>query len=242
MNDCARTPPSMHARVGGPRTELKSLDPSGHPDWLCLCLMLGILSSSTLSHGAGKAGAASIPLELRDDVYAIYELALNTARQQNHPGSESKTITVDGKTGGRQGALSLLKCHTPVPAKKAIYAELFRDFRRVIQHRWVLERRFQLIEPYVLAVMNDLPWGDESDAHASRQLNSKDVPKNQSTIETICTLSSVGFNKDRSRALVYTSCSCGPLCGEDSLNILAKNNGRWEYDDAYDGTVCMTIS
>ena len=82
MYSCAHTIPSMRARVGEPRKERKTFNPSGRPGWLCLCLILMVLSSSTLSQAAGKVGA--IPPELRDDVYAIYELVLNTA-QQNPP-------------------------------------------------------------------------------------------------------------------------------------------------------------
>ena len=233
MYNGARTIPSMRATVGEPRTERQMFNPSGRPGWFCPCLILMILSSSTLSQAAGKVGA--IPPEQRDDVYAIYELVLNTAQQKNSSGSGSETITINGQSGGREGALSLLKCHIPAPAKKAIYTELFRNFRQALKRRWVIERRFRFAMPYILTNRNDSP-------HPSRHANSTDVPNNQSTIDTIYTLSSVGFNKDRSRALVYTSYSCGSLCGEDSLNILIKIDGRWVFDDEFDGEVCMIMS
>lgn len=240
MYNGVRPIPSMRASVGEPRTERKTFNPSGRPGWLWLCLILTILSSSTLLQAAGKVG--TVPPELRDDVYAIYELVLSTAQQKNASGSESETITINGKNGGREGALRLLKCHIPAPAKKAIYAELFRNFRQALQRRWVIERRFRLTMPYILTNRNDSPRGDGAATHPSRHANSTDVPKNQSTIEATYILSSVGFNKDRSRALVYTSYACGPLCGEDSLNILIKINGRWVFDDEYDGEVCMIKS
>ena len=43
----------------------------------------------------------------------------------------------------------------------------------------------------------------------------------------IITLSRVGFNKEKTQALVYVGISCGGLCGGGSFMFLEKRNGKW---------------
>ncbi len=237
MNNCTRT--SLPLRAGAGRTWAAR---SGLLSWRCLCLMLGILSSSTGSRAADTAGAEPIPSALRDDVYAIYALAVNDLQQNDFPGSEGETIAIYEKTGDRQSALSLLKCHTPVPAQRDLYAKLFKSFRRALTHRWVIEHQFQLMTPYVLTKPGESPRRSESSARSSQRESSKNLPENQLSIKTRYTLSAVGFNEDRSRALVYAGCECGELCGYGYLHFLIKVNGRWKFDDTFDGEACNIIS
>ena len=43
----------------------------------------------------------------------------------------------------------------------------------------------------------------------------------------IVRLSRVGFNADRSRAILSVSGSCGPLCGSGDYVVLEKKSGKW---------------
>lgn len=43
----------------------------------------------------------------------------------------------------------------------------------------------------------------------------------------IITFSRVGFNKERTQALVYVGIGCGGLCGDGSFMFLEKINGKW---------------
>lgn len=46
--------------------------------------------------------------------------------------------------------------------------------------------------------------------------------------EGVFTFSSVGFNSERTQALVHMGISCGWLCGEGNFYLLAKENGVWK--------------
>lgn len=47
---------------------------------------------------------------------------------------------------------------------------------------------------------------------------------------SIHTLSRVGFNKDKTAALVYHTYSCGALCGQGQYVLLGKHDGQWKIE------------
>jgi hypothetical protein len=55
----------------------------------------------------------------------------------------------------------------------------------------------------------------------------------------IINLSVVGFNDDKTLAVVYAGVSCGPLCGEWNWHLLEKKNAAWK---EVPGVMCHTIS
>lgn len=55
----------------------------------------------------------------------------------------------------------------------------------------------------------------------------------------ILPMSSVGFNKEKTCAIVYFGSSCGSLCGAWSFHLLEKVNGKWR---EIPGVTCHTGS
>jgi hypothetical protein len=57
--------------------------------------------------------------------------------------------------------------------------------------------------------------------------NSRGVGTTTKQREPEVSFSAVGFNEDRTVAVVYAIYWCGPLCGRATYYILDKRNGRW---------------
>jgi hypothetical protein len=54
-------------------------------------------------------------------------------------------------------------------------------------------------------------------------------------------VSAVGFNKDKTVAIVYVAHMCGGLCGGGSFHILEKKDGKWQALK-WKGTECTWVS
>jgi hypothetical protein len=52
-------------------------------------------------------------------------------------------------------------------------------------------------------------------------------------------MSTVGFNRDKTLAVVYTGSTCGGLCGRWALHLLQKIDGKWK---TVSGVRCVTVS
>ena len=55
------------------------------------------------------------------------------------------------------------------------------------------------------------------------------------------TMSAVGFNVDKTVAVVYVGHRCGSLCGGGRYHFLQKTNGKWS-EVNWQGTMCTWVS
>ena len=106
------------------------------------------------------------------------------------------------------------------------------DFQRVNQTEWLLQRQFVSDKPYELvnremltALFKEGGWN----AFGKRYPGSGGYT----------VMSAVGFNKEKSLAIVYSGSSCGNLCGSWSLHLFSKRRGKWV---AVPGVTCATVS
>src|SRR5438445_11288368 len=86
-------------------------------------------------------------------------------------------------------------CLTLDAARK--FMESIRVFNRMQKKKWLLQRRFEIEKPYTVVgpgTISALP----------------DYPPSSAAYVM---MSSVGFNNERTRAVVYIGSSCGGLCG-----------------------------
>ena len=107
------------------------------------------------------------------------------------------------------------------------FAPIFDSFDKANQESKTLERHFSISKPYKLlskdeidaafrrraANASDDGWGGFRDA----------FPESRGYV----ILSAVGFNADKTLALVYVEHRCGSLCAADRYYILEKHEGRW---------------
>jgi hypothetical protein len=105
---------------------------------------------------------------------------------------------------------------------------LIEDYAARNQKKLVLERNFDLPQ-YALV--------DPIDIRAIQQRSraADGFPFNASVIFH---MSAVGFDRARTRALVYVGHDCGSLCGGGGYHLLVKKDGQWQADREYRGLSC----
>jgi hypothetical protein len=55
-------------------------------------------------------------------------------------------------------------------------------------------------------------------------------------------VSAIGFNSDRTRALLYVGHYCGSLCGGGTYHPVVKKDGIWQVDGEFRGMTCLWVS
>ena len=115
---------------------------------------------------------------------------------------------------------NLSVCLRPDPAFERLIGPAISDYIRMNKTKWLLEDRFEFTVPYelvppkrVLSLINKDGW----------DVFHKKYPGAGGFID----LSAVGFNADKSIAVVSKGNWCGELCGEGSYYVLQKKDGKW---------------
>ncbi len=149
-----------------------------------------------------------------DEAYSIYSVLLP---QEESFGFAIPTLVIQQETVPKP---NVSPCLTEGAAKKFGGAEA--DFWRVNRRRWTLLRHFEINKPYKLVsegtIRAGLKNGDEWEYFV---------------------LSAVGFNQDKTRAVVYMGIHCGSLCGHWSFHLLEKAGHTWKQ---VSGVSCEAIS
>jgi len=87
---------------------------------------------------------------------------------------------------------------------------------------WLLQPQFEGARQYVLVPSKHINGFFEPDGGGWKAFYGE-YPDSGGFIE----LSAVGFNKDKTVAVVYMGHSCGGLCGGGTFYVLAKHDGKW---------------
>jgi hypothetical protein len=123
------------------------------------------------------------------------------------------------------GFNSVRQCLQVPPDQEPIYLPLINDYVAKNNRKRILERNFGLPQYALVDV------GRTSERAGST-----------SAVPVIFEVSAVGFNKERTRALVYVGHHCGNLCGGGSYHLLVKNAGKWQVDREFRGMSCLWVS
>lgn len=165
-----------------------------------------------------------------DEAYRVYEAMLPhdsstdvlVIQQRTHgPVSQNTPVPL-----GPEG------CLTPEAASE--FKDAITDYDRLNHKQWLLQKKFALSRPYELMDPRTMDTmfrqKDGWDQFARRFPNS----------DGIYDLSAVGFNQDKTRAIVYFGKGCGWLCGSWDFHLLRKISGEWK--DSTTGVMCHTVS
>jgi hypothetical protein len=117
-------------------------------------------------------------------------------------------------TVGENACLSSVRDHD-----KAAAAAL-DDYVKVNRTAWALQDKFSLPKPPKLVSMDDLRAMDEEDQRTGRE------KPGSSRTRPHFVLSAVGFNADKTIAVVWIYYDCGGLCGSGRLAVLRKAGER----------------
>jgi hypothetical protein len=84
------------------------------------------------------------------------------------------------------------------------------NYLELNKEAWLLVRAFHIDLPYELTSKDDLSLQQDRDTGG------------------LIEVSPVGFNADKTVAVVYMGHHCGLLCGGGAIRVLLKSHGRWQ--------------
>ena len=194
-----------------PRFQIRSLN---------LSLAVAVLWISTT--GAQDSSLAT-PSE-SPDAYQIYSLLLP---QEESYGFAKSTLIIQQETTSN-AAVEGACLSTDVTNR---FKGAIADFRRAQKTKWLLQRRFDINRPYEIVSSDTIALVLKSDWDAYYDR----YPKSGGYIF----MSAVGFNKNKTLAIVYTGSICGGLCGRALFHLLEKVRDHWKEVPA---ATCVTVS
>jgi len=108
------------------------------------------------------------------------------------------------------------------------------DYVELNKKAWLLQARLSFEKPYQFleadkfsALLSQGGWARYN----------REYPESGGLIE----LSAVGFNRDKTVAVVYMGHSCGMLCGGGTFHVLEKKDGKWKPLE-WKGAWCSWVS
>jgi hypothetical protein len=119
---------------------------------------------------------------------------------------------------------------TPDAASR--FKDAITDYNRRNRKQWLLQRNFQLEKPHEIVSSDTLEaLYDKSgwDGFYER------YPASGGYL----VMSAIGFNSEKTRAIVYTGSVCGGLCGRWGFHLLEKVDGKWR---EVPGVTCHEVS
>jgi hypothetical protein len=175
---------------------------------------------------AGQTSVVSKPYDI-EDAYQVYSLLL--PHEESYGFAKGKLVIQQDTAKTHEVQTSCLTIEAANKFKDAI-----SDFDRLENKSWLLQRRFEIAKPYILVssdtvrqVFRQLPGGWDN------------FYKRYPDSGGYLTLSPVGFNKDKTQAIVHTGSSCGGLCGRWGFHLLEKVQGKWK---EVPGVTCSLVS
>jgi hypothetical protein len=162
----------------------------------------------------------SAPQQLTDpDAYAVYAAVLpaGTGGEEAH----ATKLLVQQTTEIDQ---MMKDCPLTAPDTSAVWAEAIEDFKRQNASTWMLQRSFPIDIPYVLESKDAIMAPFKAHGAAGWSAFNAAHPDSRGFIH----LSAVGFDKSRTRAIVYVSHFCGGLCGSGMYRFVERQDGTWK--------------
>ena len=173
-------------------------------------LVAAFLCWSVIAAGQAPVAAKAYDVE---DAYQIYSLLL--PNEESYGFAKGTLIIQEGTVSNPVS----LQCVTPEAASR--FKDAIADYKLLSSKQWLLQRRFQTAKPYEIVSSNDITVAFKDGGWDGFY---KRYPDSGGYI----VMSAVGFNKEITRAIVYTGSSCGGLCGSWRFHLLEKIDGKWK--------------
>lgn len=192
---------------------------------LVSCLILPAFSQSKKK--AAPASAPKATAALDDEEYAVY-----SALVQSLYGSGAKVLVIDNFVSGcvpignnAEGERAWQHSLNSLPNKlPKLSAKTVADFKNKSRACRTIEAKLDLSAKYILLSQQERRViFSKADVNKSWKGFHQKYPDAKGYIN----LSNVGFNEDRTQALVNTYRKCGENCGGEKMVLLTKLNGKW---------------
>jgi len=160
-----------------------------------------------------------------EDAYQIYSLLLP---HEESYGFAKGTLIIQEETVSEPGASQ--PCVSSDAARR--FKNAIAEYHRSNKESWLLKRQFQIEKPYEVVSSDAIQDLFKDNGWKSFY---KSYPQSGGYV----IMSAVGFNREKTRAIVYTGSSCGALCGSWRFHLLEKINGNWK---EVPGVNCSMVS
>jgi hypothetical protein len=176
----------------------------------------------SLAAAVSQQFATASPYEI-NDAYEVYSVLL--PREESY-GMAERTLVIQQDTAP---VPVLKRCFTPEAAGR--FKDAIVNYKRVNDKPWLLQRWLRIEKDYKLVTADTIKvvLQDGWDGFYRRYPGSGGY----------FTVSAVGFNEDKTLAVVHTGSSCGSLCGLWGFHLLEKVDGKWRQ---VPGAACVTVS
>lgn len=115
-------------------------------------------------------------------------------------------------------------CIRPEKESEDVLGPVIANYTEVNRKNWLLQRNFDIEKPYDLVPEKDIHHVLENDSVAGWRPPGEAHRKYVGSLE----VSAVGFNSDKTVAVVYVGHHCGSLCGGGGFHVLEKKDGKWQ--------------
>jgi hypothetical protein len=109
------------------------------------------------------------------------------------------------------------------PNPQPDFAEALSAYTELTTKHWLLEREFQLSRPYEMMRQEEIKTMFESPGDGWKRFY-ETFPGSPGIFQ----FSAVGFNADKTVAIVYMGKQCHWLCGGGTQHVLQKKDGKWQ--------------
>jgi len=194
---------------------------------LFIVLTLILLSSTVVGQTASKT---------YDDpeAYAVFSSILE--KEWPVRAAKARRLVIQAETTDYPD-FGFERCLAPAKGEEQIYEPVIAAYREVNKKTWLLQRKFSAQVPYEL-----VPKAWIAEIFAKKGIEGwKDFYSKYPDSGGSISMSAVGFNKDKTLAIVYMGHSCGGLCGGGAYHILRKTDGKWSEVD-WKGLSCSWAS
>jgi len=147
-----------------------------------------------------------------DEAYDVYSAILPSEWPISY--AKAKRLVIRAETKAYK------MCLRPEKESEGLVGPAISDYVKANEKTWLLQNNIRLAVPYKLVGSHELQTSIEGSGWDGFY---KQYPDSGGWIE----LSAVGFNADRTVAVVYMGHSCGNLCGGGSFHVLQKKDGAW---------------
>ncbi|MBD0371703.1 MAG: hypothetical protein ICV60_12760 [Pyrinomonadaceae bacterium] len=202
-------------------------------------LLLGLLTLTTgaislasfnrKAHPPSPAARANL-FQIEDEEYAVYSALINDDLKEDEgepKRPKDRVLIIDESTSLWDGMIEEEKDKFFEELKKSspeLQAETVEDLQAKSTSPSTLARNFSIGINYLLVSNEEIKEMFKGDGVLRGwEAFHRKYPNSGG----ILTLSRVGFNADKTQALVYKGWSCGGLCGGGGYTLLVKKKGAW---------------